>query len=51
MGQPDSQLSQSLPQLALGLRGCLPRGLKYLVRVKGPTLIQESLSLRQAVAR
>jgi hypothetical protein len=51
VGQPDSELGQPLPQVALGVRSCLPGGLQHLVGVERTTFVQESLSFDQGFAR
>ncbi|MHB8274100.1 MAG: hypothetical protein ACYDC9_04955 [Dermatophilaceae bacterium] len=51
MGQADSKLRQSLPQVAFGLRGCLSGSLQDLMGVEGMTIVQESLGFKQAFVR
>jgi hypothetical protein len=51
VGQPDSQLGKSLPQVTLGVRGCLPAGFQDLVGLERATFIQKSLGLGQAFRR
>jgi hypothetical protein len=49
--QADSELSQSLPQVALGRRSGLPRRLKHLVGVERAIGVDQLLSGRQGFQR
>jgi hypothetical protein len=51
VGQADRKLSQALPQVAFGLRCCLPGAFQDLVGMKRQAFVQESLSLNQALGR
>ena len=45
--QAHGQLGQALPEVSLGRRSCLPRGLQHLVRVEGPAVVKQLLGRRQ----
>jgi len=49
VGQADCQLGQPLPQVALGVRCCLPGGLQHLVGVERATFVQEPLGFGKGV--
>ena len=51
VGQTDGKLGQPLPQVPLGVRGCLPGGFQDLVGMEGQAFVQESLSLNQSLGR